>query len=192
MKTTRKVWASLLTLCVACLVHAADMKPIPRVLSILDVETDDPSGYAIWISQYNDIAKAKFGVERFVRVFESVNDGRKTSSVRAVAAASSVAELTKNSAALEADPGIMQLRAHMAGMRKSGARVLYQAMRYDGPIKGSANYNTLAVVNDEPGYLKAIDQLRTIFDANGLKDAKIAVYRVIAGRTDHTHRITIS
>ncbi|MBI4623407.1 MAG: hypothetical protein HY736_09360 [Verrucomicrobia bacterium] len=39
---------------------------------------------------------------------------------------------------------------------------------------------------------KALDQLRVIFDASGLKDAKINAYRVLAGRTDHTHRIAIS
>jgi hypothetical protein len=48
------------------------------------------------------------------------------------------------------------------------------------------------MVTDEAGYLQAIQQLRGIFDALGLKDAKISVYRVLAGRTDHSHRITIS
>lgn len=191
MKTTRKVWASIATLLAACLVHAADPKPIARVISIVDVETDDPSGYATWISQYNQVAKAKFGVDQYVRVYESIMDGERSGRVRSVAAASSVAELMKNTRVLEADPAIIETRQHMSHIRKFGARVLYQALRWDGAIKNAWNYNTLANVTDEAGYLKAIDQLRAIFDSVGLKDVKIAVYRVIAGRSDHTHRITI-
>jgi hypothetical protein len=192
MKTTRKVWASLLTLLVACLVQAADPKPVARVIAITDVETDDPSGYATWISQYNQVAKAKLGIDQYLRVYESQMDGTRSGRVRAVASASSVAELMKNAVALESDIGIVQNRQHLNQIRKVGARVLYQALRWDGTIKNSSNYNTLANVTDEAGYLKALDQLRTIFDAVGLKDAKIAAYRVIAGRSDHTHRITIS
>ena len=40
MKITIKVFASLVTLFAACLVHAADSKPIARVISVQDVETD--------------------------------------------------------------------------------------------------------------------------------------------------------
>lgn len=192
MKTTRTVWASLVTLFAVCLVHAADPKPIARVIAITDVDTDDPSGYATWISQYNQVAKAKLGVDQYLRVYESQMDGTRSGRVRAVAAASSFAELMKNATALETDAGIIQNRQHLSYIRKVGARVLYQAVRWDGPIKNSSNYNTLANVTDEAGYLKALDQLRTIFDAVGLKDLKIAAYRVVAGRSDHTHRITIS
>lgn len=70
--------------------------------------------------------------------------------------------------------------------------MLYQSLRRDGQNKNASNYYTLAVVTDEPGYLKALDQLREILDANGLKDANISVWRVLAGRTDHTHRIVIA
>jgi hypothetical protein len=192
MKTSRKMWASIATLLAACLVHAADPKPIARVISIVDIETDDPSGYATWMSQYNQIAKAKLGVDQYVRVYESIMDGERSGRVRAVAAASSAAELTKIFIALESDAGIVENRQHLNRIRKIGARVLYQAVRWDGTIKNSWNYNTLASVTDEAGYLKALDQLRTIFDAVGLKDLKIAAYRVIAGRSDHTHRITIA
>ena len=48
------------------------------------------------------------------------------------------------------------------------------------------------MVTDEAAYLKALDQLRSIYDSLGLKDAKINAYRTMAGRTDHTHRISIS
>ena len=192
MKTTRKVWALLLTLFLACSVHAADSKPINRVITITEVETDDPTGYATWIAQYNAIVKAKTGTENYLRVYETLADGLKSGRVRSVAAGPSVAELTKIQLAVENDPAMVELRSRLNAVRKIGARVTYQAVRFDGPVpKNAANYNTNAMVTDEAGYLKALDQLRVIFDSVGLKDAKINAYRVIAGRTDHSHRITI-
>lgn len=191
MKTTAKVLASLMTLFVACSTQAADSKPIARVLSIQEIKTDDPSGYATWVATTNSVAKAKLGVDTYIRVYSSNYDGEKTASVRAVIAADSVATLTRQSAALENDPALSETRDHLRAMRKLGARVLYQSVRFDGTYKGASVYSTLANVSDEAGYLKALDQLRALYDSRGFPDAKINAYRVMAGRTDHTHRITI-
>jgi hypothetical protein len=193
MNTVRKLLASIATLLAACLVHAADSKPASRVMTTLDIETDDPTGYATWIAQYNEVAKAKLGIDPYLRVYQSWFDGRGTTRLRVVAAAASVAELVKNNEVLENDPAIVQIVGHMRPIRKLGARVLYQAVYFDGPTpKGASTFTTQAVITDEAGYVKALAQLRTIFDAIGLKDAKIGGYRTLVGRTDHTHRITIS
>ena len=193
MKTTHKLVASFLTLLAACSLHAADPKPANRVVSILDVQTDDPIGYAIWMKRYNEIAKAKLGIDNYTRIYQSYFDSRQAGYVRVVTTAATVAELMKNAQTLDADPAILENREHVSHIRKRGARVLYQTVRTDGPSpSGANNYNTLAVLSDEAGYLKAIDELRVIFDANGFKDAKITVMRALAGRTDHSHRITIN
>lgn len=193
MKIARKLVASFATLCAVCCLHAADSKPIARVIAITDVETDDPIAYASWIKEYNDIAKARTSVEPYLRVYQTFFDGHQSGHVRVVVTAASVAELTKNQQAIDTDPAMAANRERLRGIRKIGARVLYQAVHFEGASpKGANNYSTLAVVSDEAGYLKAIDQLRGIFDNNGLKDVKISVYRVIAGRSDHSHRITIS
>ena len=193
MKTSRQILASLVALFAVCCLHAADSKPIARVMTVLDVETDDASGYATWLKDYNEIAKAKTGNPQLLRVFQSVYDGGTTGRVRVSASASSVAELTKWMNAVESDPAILQNREHLRAIRKTGSRVLYQAVRFEGPSpKGAYNYVTLAVVNDEVGYLKALDDLRGLLDAAELKDIQLATYRVIAGRSDHTHRITLS
>lgn len=192
MKTVRPVLASLVTLLAACFIHAADPKPVARVLAVLDVETDDPSGYAMWLKEYNAIAKAKLNVDPYLRVFQTQFDGAGSGRVRVTTSAANVAELMKNFQALEGDPAIAQNLTHLRAIRKTGARVLYQALRFEGAApKGAHVYTTLAMVNDEAGYLKALDELRSIFDAVGLKDAKISAYRTLAGRTDHTHRISI-
>jgi hypothetical protein len=193
MKTTPKLVASFLTLLAACALHAADPKPANRVVSILDVQTDDPVGYAVWMKRYNEIAKAKLGIDNYTRIYQSYFDSRQPGYVRVVTTAANVAELMKNAQALDADPAILENRERVSFIRKRGARVLYQTVRTDGPSpSGANNYNTLAVLSDEAAYLKAIDDLRTIFDSNGFKDTKITVMRVLAGRTDHSHRITIN
>jgi len=70
--------------------------------------------------------------------------------------------------------------------------VLYQAVRFDGTNKNGYVYTTLAAVTDEAGYLKSLDGLRAVLDRGGFKDTKINVYRALAGRTTHTHRVAIS
>ena len=192
MKYTIKVLASVVTLLAACFAQAADTKPIARVISVVEIETEDPSGYATWLAKTNEVAKAKLGVDNYLRIYQSGFDGHSTNRVRAVTAASSVAELMKNAMVIENDPDARQNRDHLRVIRKQGARVLYQAVRFDGTVKNASLYTTLANVTDEAGYLKALDQLRTLFDNLGMKDAKINAYRVLAGRTNHTHRISIA
>ena len=100
MKHIRSVLATFATLLAVCLVHAADSKPVARVIAILEVETDDPSGYATWLKDYNAAAKAKLNIDSFLRVYQSVYDSRPTGQVRVVTSAANVAELTKNAQAL--------------------------------------------------------------------------------------------
>ncbi len=193
MKSLRLFIAACATLLAACSASAADSKPIARVISVLDIETDDPGAYATWIKQYNEVAKAKLNIDPYLRVYQSGFDGKGAGNVRAVISAASVAELMKNAASLENDPAILENQQHIKAVRKIGARVLYQAVRFDGVNpKGANNYTTLAIIPDEAAYLTAVDELRKVLDTAGLKDAKIGVYRVLAGRTDHTHRVTVS
>ncbi len=192
MKSTHKVIASVLTLLAACFLQAAESKTVARVISIQDIITDDASGYAAWITKVNEIAKAKLGVADYQKVFVSANDGERTGMVRTVTAAESVAALTKNTAALEDDLALRDIRDHLRGIRKLGARVLYQGVRFDGTHKNAYVYTTTAMVSDEAGYLKALDGLRAIFDSHGFQDAKINAYRVLAGRTDFSHRVTLA
>ena len=192
MKSLRLFVASLLTLCAAGLAPAADSKPIARVISIQDIATADPDGYATHIARYNEIVKAKFGLDNFVHVYVSFYDGEHSGTVRSVAVADSVATLTKVGAAVENDPEMLALREKLNAMRKIETRVLYQAVRFDGAVKNAQIYTTLAVIPDEAAYLAALDGLRSLFDSHGLQDVKINAYRVLAGRTNHTHRIALA
>lgn len=192
MNATHKMLASLLTLVAASLVSAADPVHPARVIAIQDVITDDPTGYAAWIAKTNAVAATKNGVDTYIHVYVSTFDGEKTNSVRAVIAADSIANLHKNAAALENNPELLANREHMRAIRKLGGQVVYQALRFDGTYKRSSVYTTLAVISDEAAYLKALDGLKAIFDAHGFADVKINAYRVMAGRTNYTHRINLT
>lgn len=181
----------MLTLLAVCALRAADSKPISRVIAIQEVTTDDPAGYAIWVGKANEIVKAKLGIDPYIRVYQSNFDGEQTNTIRTVTAAESVAALTANAAKLEGDPALVELREHYRNIRKLGARVLYKAVRFESAPKNAFVFSTTVVITDEPAYLTAADQLRTLMDKGGFQDAKINIYRVIAGRTDHTHRISI-
>src|SRR5689334_5360491 len=89
MNALRNIVASALTLLAGGLLFAAE--PIKRVIVVTDVETDDASGYASWIAKSNEAAKAKFGAETYLKVYQSVFDGMKTGSVRVVAIGESIA-----------------------------------------------------------------------------------------------------
>ena len=192
MKNARKVFASFVALLAVCLMQAADSKAVARVMAITDIETDDAAGYAAWQSQANAIIKAKLGIDTYYHVYVTNFDGAKSGSVRSVVSAESVAALVKNNAAIAADPELRAIVDHTRAIRKTGARVLAQGIRFDGTVKGGYVYTTTLRVTDEAGYLKALDGLRAVFDAKGFPDAKINAYRVLAGRTNYTHRVSIS
>jgi hypothetical protein len=192
MPTPRTLLASALTLLLGCALQAADSKPIARVLEVQDIETDDAARYAAQIVPLNDAIKAKLGDAATIHVYRSNFDGARTSSVRVVIAAESIAALSKNLATMDSDPKYAQARQSLSVSRKLGAKVLYQCVRFDGTNKVNSTYTTLAVVTDEAAYLKALESLRAMIDQAGFKDTKLNVYRVVAGRNNHTHRITFS
>ena len=100
MKIHRMLFASIMTLLVACLVHAADSKPIARVTSITDIQTDDASSYASWIDKANEIVKAKLGIDTYYHVYSTAYDGTKTGSVRLVVVAETRSHTSRNMPAI--------------------------------------------------------------------------------------------
>lgn len=192
MKLLPKIVASALTLLAAGLLGAADMKPVARVMAVQEIETDDAMAYADGVAKLNEAAKAKLNAENYYRVFQTLFDGTRTSSVRVIITGDSVSALMKSFEALENDPGIRSATDRLKGTRKLASRTLYQCLRFDGTHKGAHTYTTLATLSDEAAYLSALNQLRALFDQKGFQDAKINVYRAIAGRGTHTHRIAIN
>ena len=53
-------------------------------------------------------------------------------------------------------------------------------------------FDTGIVCNDEDAYIRALDGLKAILDANGFKDVRINLWRHAAGRTTATHLVVLS
>jgi hypothetical protein len=162
------------------------------VITIQEVETDSPEDYAMWIAKSNKAIYDAFNIENTTKVFLGQAAGEDSGKVFAVQTGESFSKMAANAQAFEKDPGLLKLRAGMNQVRKLGKQTQYKAVRWDGRADSSAVYNTRAVLSDEAAYLKALDGLRTLFDANNLKDVKINCYRVVAGRTDYTHLISLN
>ncbi len=198
MKMTLKNAAALLPLFAACYAIAADdagppsaAAPLPAV-SVQALTTDDPSGYAAWIAKANENFKAAGGPEHYTHVYEATIAGDETGSLFAVRFAPSVAEIAKNADALEKIPSRSELMGHFAAIRKLGPSSLLKAVYFEGGTPGEWLFITDAQVKDEAAYIKSIGDLRALLDSHDLKDIKLNVFRVIAGRSNHSHEVVIS
>jgi len=109
-----------------------------------------------------------------------------------VRAADSVQTLTRNVDALMALPEMPKYKGDLARIRKLGPAKLLKAVHFEGGYDGAWLVNFDLSVRDEPAFLRAIDELRALYDAHGLKDCRISIYKVIAGRSDFTHLAVIA
>lgn len=177
----------LLIAAVACPARAGFAAPINRVLAVLEVESADPSGYAHWIGEGNKVAKEKLGLERYQQVLQGVYEPEKGSRrLWVVRSAESVAQLTKNSAALADDIRRQKLYEHFNPIRTTHGMVLYQGLYYERSVPNGHSLVTRMNVTDEAGYVAASKEIRALYDKAGFKDVTLAIYRMIAGRTDFT------
>ena len=161
-------------------------------MSVQAVTTDDPSGYAIWVAKANEDFKAAGGPDHFTRVYQGMIAGADTGAVFAVRFADSAVALAKNTEAIMKLPERSEIMGHLAAIRKLGPSAMLQAVHSEGSYNGEWLFITDAQVKDEAAYIKALGELRTLFDGHGLKDIKINLFRVIAGRSDHSHEVVIS
>jgi uncharacterized protein (DUF1330 family) len=198
MKMTPRYAAALAPLFAVCIAAAADegatkaAAPMLPTVSVQAVTTDDSSGYATWIAKSNEAFKAAGGPENFTHVYEGVVAGDETGMVFAVRFGSSAVELAGNSSAIMKVAAASEVREHLTAIRKLGAAQMMKAVRFEGGYPGEWLFITDVQVTDEAAYARSIDALRGLLDSHGLKDAKINVFRVVAGRKDHSHEVVIS
>jgi len=193
MKRLVLIAASLLAIVTTGLSQAAaPAKPVLPVISIQQVDTDDPVVYAALIAQNNAAVKEKTGKDHYFRVYVGQHAGQDSGVAFAVSAAESFAALAANTDLAQNDPAVVENRAHLNAIRKLGPARLLKAVRYDGTHAGAYLLNTYAVLSDEAAYLAALNDLRALFDSHDLKDVKINAYRVLAGRDEYTHLISLN
>jgi len=156
------------------------------------IKTEDSDAYVAAITKINAVIKAKTGIEQLRHVWVGDFAGENSHGVFAVSSFPSAGAAAEVQEKLKDDPEIKVLLAQLKGIRQLGASSLYKSIRNDGGYPGGAVFNTGMVCTDEDGYVKALDGLKAIFDANGSKDAKVNLWRVVAGRSATTHLVVIA
>lgn len=186
--------ASLVALLTAGVSSAVAQTSAPSmpVIVIQQVAAEESDVYAMLLAQNNATIKEKLGLEDFFRVYLGLTAGDDTGAVFVVTAADSFATLSKNSTAVFADPDLVARGDQLDAVRTLGPQTSWKAVRFDGAHKGAWIFNVWINVNDEPGYLTALSELRTLLDARGLKDVHLNVYRSIAGRTNASHFVSFN
>jgi hypothetical protein len=167
----------------------ADTKP---AVFVQEVAANDTEAYVAMITKINALVKARTGIEHFRHVWEGDFAGDNSHGIFVVSTFASAAEIYQVRDKLKNYPEMDVLLEQLKGTRKLGSSELYKAVRNDGVYEGGAVFNTSITCTDEPAYLKDLDDLKAIFDANGFKDSKINLYREVAGRTKSTHLVVIS
>ena len=168
---------------------AANKLPI---LLIQEVETDSPDSYLTLIEQNNKTMKEKFGVDTFIGLSIGESAGHDTGKVFAVRMGESFAKLAAAGKQAEDDLSIVKSRPQFDKIRKLGVNTSYKAVRFEGRTDTWFLYNTKVTLTDEAGYLAQLDGLRTLLDSHDFKDVQINCFRVVSGRTDHTHVVSLN
>lgn len=187
MKSSMNALSVLLALAAAPLF--AD--PVP-VLTVQQVDAKDTSAYVSMIAKINALVKARTGVEHYRHVWEGDFAGDSSHAIFVVTSYPSAADIYKVDDKLKNYPEMDLLLEQLKDTRHLGASELYKAVRNDGVYDGGGVFNTSIACTDEDAYLKALDELKAIFDSNGFKDSKINLYREISGRTTSTHLVVIA
>ncbi len=184
---------TLLTIPAMLVMAAASLlaDPVP-VLTVQQVDAKDSDAYVAMIAKINALVKARIGVEHYRHVWMGDYAAEGSHVLFVVSTFSSAAEIYQFQDKLKNYPEMDVLLEQLKGTRHLGSAVLYKAVRNEGVYEGGAVFNTEVTCSDEAAYLKLLDGLKAIFDANGFKDTKVNLYRDTAGRTAATHLVVIS
>ena len=172
------------------LLHA-ETRISPAVI-VQVILTEKPDEYLALLAQSNVRIKAVTGIDQLRRAWRGDFAGQDSHSLTVTSAYNSAAAGVYVADQLASDAEMNGLLQEFAKIRKLGPSYLLKGVRWEGVYPGGALLNTSIACSDEPAYLKALDELRVLFDANGFKDAKLNLLRYMAGRENSTHLVVIS
>lgn len=167
----------------------ADTQP---AMVVQVVQTDDSDGYVAAITKVNALIKARAGIEKLRHVWVGDLAGENSHVTFAVSEYPSAAAISATMDKLKEYPEMDALMTQLKGLRHLGPSYLYKAVRYEGAYEGGAVFNTSIKCTDEAAYLKALDGLKAILVANGFKEVKVNLWRVMSGRSESTHLVVIA
>jgi hypothetical protein len=169
--------------------HAASNLP---VIVIQQVDAEDAEVYAMLIARNNATIKERLGSDNFYRVYLATTAGDQTGTVSVVARADSFSAMEKAREAVFGDLELASRVGQLNAVRTLGAQTSWKALRFGGAHDGAWLYNVWVNVNDEEGYLTALDELRTLINGLGFRDCHLNVFRAIAGRSGASHFVSIN
>jgi len=171
------------------LLHAETKANPAMVVQVILTENNDD--YLALLAKSNARIKAVTGIEQLRHAWVGDFAGENSHGLVVVSNFESAAAGEAVRDKLGKDAEMNDLLKEFAKLRKLGPAYLYKAMRWEGLYPGGAVFNTTVTLTDEAAYLKALDGLKAIFDANGFKDAKVNLFRLASGREDSTHLVVI-
>jgi hypothetical protein len=156
------------------------------------VTTENVDAYATKLVKANELVKAKAGYEKLRHLWVGDLAGENTQNVYVVSVYPSAAAANALQEKLNGDAEVDAFLAELKPIRQLGAAYLYKGVHLEGVYDGGAVFNTSINCTDEAAYVKALGDLRKIFDTAGFKDAHMSLWRAAAGRTTATHLVVIS
>jgi len=154
--------------------------------------TEDHDAYVAAIAKINAEIKAKTGMEGLRHVYVGDFADDESHLIVVVSRFASVAAIAGFDAKLRDDPEMKKMLGDLKAIRKLGPSWLYKAVRDEGFYDGGAVLVTDIATADEDAYAKSLDGLKAIMDGNNFKDAKISLWRIVAGRREATHLVVVS
>lgn len=179
---------------VLLLVGAAAVCPgefLPAI-AIEETRPADPKSYVALVGQVNDAMRTRHRVPLFLRSYEATSHTGGTPATFVLSPAGSFEALLANGRTFATDPELADLREQLSQAGRSGPSIYLKAVRFDGTSSPGWLFNTRVKTNDEPTLLARIAALATLLTAPEHPAPRINVFRVVAGRTDFTHLVSVN
>lgn len=167
----------------------ADPKP---VIELQVVETNNADAYVALMAKASELSKVRAGADIVRRVWVADVAGENSHKLLAVTVFPSLANEYQLQQEAKSYPEMNPLLEQLKEIRRLGPSFLCKAVRADGLYAGGAFFTVSMNCGNEESYVKALDDAKLIFEANGFKDVRMNLWRFVAGGTTATHLLVFS
>lgn len=167
----------------------ADPKP---VIELQVVETNNTDAYVALMAKASALSKARAGVTILRRVWMADVAGENSHKLLVVTEFPSLAAEYQIQKEAKDYPETALLSEQLMEIRHLGPSYLCRAVRTDGLYPGGASFVISINCSNEEAYAQALNGAKLIFDANGFKDVRLNLWRIVAGGTAATHVLVFS
>jgi len=167
----------------------AEPKP---VIELQVVDTNNADAYVALMTKASALSKARAGVDVLRRVWVADVAGENSHKLLVVTEFPSLAAEYQLQKEAKNYPETAPLSEQLKEIRRLGPSCLCRAVRTDGLYPGGACFAISVNCGNEEAYVTALNGAKLIFDANGFKDVRLNLWRIVAGGTTATHVLVFS